>query len=64
MQYRVQFLDGSADLIRELFTDARNAAGAIALVVDIEWPPRAATLRVLDADGREVHSRVKGDTKK
>jgi hypothetical protein len=62
MQYRVQFLDGSADLIRELFTDARNAASAISLVVDWDWPPRAVTMRVLDTDGREVHSAIKGGT--
>jgi len=42
-------------------TDARNAVGAIALVSDIDWPPRAVTIRVLDTEGREVHSEVKGD---
>jgi hypothetical protein len=31
------------------------------LVVDVDWPPGAASIRVLDADGREVHSEVKGD---
>jgi hypothetical protein len=62
MQYRIQFLDGRANVIRELTADARNSVGAIALVTDIDWPPRAVTMRVLDADGREVHSEVKGDT--
>ena len=33
------------------------------LVADIDWPPRAVTMRVLDLDGREVHSKVKGDTR-
>jgi hypothetical protein len=61
MQYRIQFLDGSANVIRELTADARNSVGAIALVTDIDWPPRAVTMRVLDADGREVHWEVKGD---
>jgi hypothetical protein len=42
---------------------ARNAFGAIALVADLDWPPRAVTMRVLDLDGREVHSEVKGDRK-
>ncbi len=32
-----------------------------ALVIrDIDWPPRAVTLRLIDVDGREVHSKVKG----
>jgi hypothetical protein len=63
MQFRIQFLDGSARVMREMFADARNAVGAIALVADIDWPPRAVTIRVLDLEGREVHSKVKGDTK-
>ena len=64
MQYRVQFLDGRANVIREITADARNAVGAIALVTDIDWPPHAITIRVLDADGREVHSATKGDSQR
>jgi len=60
VQYRIQFLDGSAAVIRELFADARNVVGAIALVADVDWPPLAVTMRVLDLDGREVHSASKG----
>ena len=62
MQFRIQFLDGSGRLIRELYADARNAAGAIALVADLEWPPHAVTMRVFDLDRRDVHSAVKGDS--
>ena len=60
MQFRIQFLDAAAAVISELIADARSARGAIALVADLDWPPHAVTLRVLDADGREVHSEVKG----
>jgi hypothetical protein len=28
---------------------------------DIDWPPRALTMRVLDVDGREIHSVSKDD---
>jgi hypothetical protein len=63
VQYRIQFLDGSASVIRELFANARNAVGAIALVADIDWAPPAVTIRVLDRDGREVHSAMKCDIK-
>jgi len=63
MQFRIQFLDGSARVIHELYADARNAVGAVALVADVDWPPRAVRMRVLDLDGREVHSKVKGDTR-
>jgi hypothetical protein len=61
MQYRIQFLDAAAAVISELIADARSAHGAIALVVDLDWPPQAVTMRVLDTDGREVHSEIKGD---
>jgi len=30
-------------------------------VREIDWPPRAVTMRVLDLDGREVHSAIKGE---
>jgi hypothetical protein len=63
MQYRIQFLDGRANVIRELTADARNAAGAVALVAEIDWPPRAISMRVLDADGREIHSANRGDAR-
>ena len=64
MRYRIQFLDGSANVTREFTADARNAVGAIALVTDIDWPPRAVAVRVLDADGREVHSEIRGESQR
>jgi hypothetical protein len=59
IQFRVQFLDSSARVIREQVANARNAVDAIAL----DWPPGAEIMRVLDLDGFEVHSKVKDDTK-
>jgi hypothetical protein len=59
VQYRIQFLDGRANVLLELSADARSAATAISLVVDRDWPPRAVTMRVLDAYGRAVHSEIK-----
>ena len=61
MQYRIQFLEGEASVIRELSADARSAINALLLVGDLDWPPRAVTTRVLDAEGREVYSEVQGD---
>ena len=63
VQFRVQFLDSSTRVIREHVAEARHAADAVALAVDLDWPPRAEIMRVLDLDGFEVHSRIKGDTK-
>ena len=38
----IQFLDGNGQVILDLLVDARNAAGAIALVADVDWPAGAA----------------------
>jgi hypothetical protein len=63
MQYRIQSLDASAAVIRELVADARNADGAIELVGELDWPPQTVAMRVVDPDGREVHSEIKGETR-
>jgi hypothetical protein len=63
MQCRIQFLDAANAVISELTADSHNAVGAIALVAGMDWPPHAVTMRVLDADGREVHMEVKGDAR-
>jgi hypothetical protein len=63
VQYRIQFLDRSANIIREWSANAPSVAAAIKLVVAADWPPRAVTMRVLDAYGREVHSTIRGDEK-
>jgi hypothetical protein len=64
VQYRIQFLDGMASVILDLIADARDAANAIALVVDLDWPPNAVSMRVLDVDGREVHSSIRSDVRR
>jgi hypothetical protein len=61
VQYRIQFLDRSGNVIREWSANADSVAGAVALIVDADWPPRAVAMRVLDAYGREVHSAIRGD---
>jgi hypothetical protein len=38
---------------------ARSVAGVVSPVVNTDWPPRAVTMRVLDANGKEVHSTTK-----
>ena len=61
MQYRIQFIDRAGEIIGEMHADARTVAAAIELVVDIDWPLRTATMRVLDPEGRELDSRRKED---
>jgi len=61
VQYRIQYLDGSANIVRELSADARSGMSVFGLVADMPWVPRAVTMRVLDAVGREVHSAIRGD---
>ena len=54
MQFRIQFLDGSAK------ASARNVAGAIELVVDADLPPQPSPSACSTAYGREVHSGIRG----
>jgi hypothetical protein len=55
MRYRIRFLNRSPEIIRETTTDVRSAAGVIALVAGIEWPPDAITLQIVDVAGREIY---------
>jgi hypothetical protein len=59
----MQFLDGSANVIGELTAAARSAARALQWVVANDWPLEAVSIRALDADGREVHSAIRGDAR-
>jgi hypothetical protein len=54
MQYRVQFLDGSNEVVREVQADARKAANAFLLVANEPWPPHVVRVRVLDWFGRTL----------
>jgi hypothetical protein len=62
VQYRIQFLDRSGNVVREWSANAQSVARAVALIVDF-GPIRLAPspMWVLDADGREVHSAARGD---
>ena len=59
MQFRVQFLDASRTIIRELLADAWNAASAMALVKGMERPARAVRIVILNEVEGEVHSESK-----
>jgi ketosteroid isomerase-like protein len=61
VQYRIQFLDVSAVVIREWSANGWDVADAIKLIVDADWPPQAVAMRLLDAYGREVHSTTRSD---
>jgi hypothetical protein len=60
--FRIELLDNSASVIRELFADARSAVGAVELARDIDWPPRAVTMRVLNLDCARFIPRGSGAT--
>ena len=59
VQFRVQFLDASGTIIREMHAAAWNAAAAIALVEGMEWPAGAVRMVILNEAGGEVHSELK-----
>ena len=54
MQFRIQFLDRSATVVRELAAEAQSAACAFELIAGSDWPPDVVSVQVLDGDGFEV----------
>ena len=59
VQFRVQFLDVSAAVIKEMHIDAHSVAGAIELVAGLDWPTGAVRIVILDEVGSAVHSEWK-----
>ncbi len=55
MEFRVQLLGGSANIVQGLAVNARNPAGAIEMLTGIDWPPRAITMRIIDSNGTTIH---------
>jgi hypothetical protein len=55
MRFRVQFLDRSANIIREMHCFAWSVAYVIELLMTIDWPLAAVNLRILDQEGKQVH---------
>ena len=53
MQYKVQYLDGSNNIIRESSADTTNASE---FVTDKNWPAEAVGMRMLDQNGRRILS--------
>ena len=64
-RFRLQFFGVGADLGPAVLTEteiqATDASGAIRAAAEAAWPPRAAGLRVLDLEGREIFERLKAD---
>ena len=64
-RFRLQFFGVGADLGPAVLTEteiqASDASGAIRAAAEAVWPPRAAGLRVLDLEGREIFERLKAD---
>jgi hypothetical protein len=56
VEFRLRFLDASEATLRELYVEAYDVAGALALVEGFAWPAGAVRIAILDAEGREVHS--------
>ncbi len=63
MQFRIQFPLTSRRTSFGNWPPTPERCGRLELVADEDWPREAVSIRVLDAYGREVHSKVKGDTK-
>ncbi len=61
MQYRVQFLDGLDNVIREVRADAKSAGTVLFLrSINGAYPPQTVRMRVIDLYGRAPVSRNLG----
>ena len=61
MQYRVQFLDGLGNVIREVRADARSARTVLfQRSINRAWPPDSVQMRVFDQYGRASSARNLG----
>jgi hypothetical protein len=63
--YRLQFLSEptaqGATVLIETNVVAGSVEAAIRYAAEVEWPLGAATLRLVDLDGREVYERTRLD---
>ncbi len=58
MQYRVQFLDSSGNVIGELQVNARSEGFPLLRVENMAWPPHVARIRVIYPSGYVSTSKV------
>jgi hypothetical protein len=56
VQYRVQFLDDFANVVREMHSYAPGVGSLVDLLAVIDWPPISVEAIILGSDGREIHS--------
>jgi hypothetical protein len=62
--YRLQFLGGPTALGTAVLIEtivAGTVDAAIKHAAEVEWPPDATALRLVDLDGREVYERTRID---
>jgi hypothetical protein len=59
MKFRVQFLDVSSAVIKEMHIEAHSVAAPIELVAGLDWPIGAVRMVILDEVGSAVHSEWK-----
>jgi hypothetical protein len=59
MNFRVQFLGASAEIIAKWAANAFDLKSALALIEGLAWPPGALRMQILDEDGRLAHWQAK-----
>ena len=60
MKYRLEFLDDFANVVREMHSYAWSVSSLVDLLAVIDWPPVSVRVRILESDGREIHSQRRG----
>ena len=58
VQYRIQFLDRSANVIHEWSATGQSVAGVVALVVDAHWPKNGMSRCLLKFSKRSLRIEI------
>ncbi|MBV8112836.1 MAG: hypothetical protein JO012_24090 [Hyphomicrobiales bacterium] len=61
LQFLGETTDHSSIVLEEKEVRAANASSAVQEITNVEWPTRAISLRLIDADGRPVYERWRTD---
>ena len=63
MNFRVRFLDGSANVIAEWIAYAHSARGPIELTEGLDLADAAVRMQIVDESGREVYATSMADNR-
>jgi hypothetical protein len=59
-KFRIRYL-GQFGPLHDVEIAAQDAAAAVGVAREVQWPPKAIGFRVVDVEGREVFEELRAD---